>query len=821
LLEDVMRARSSLSFAVVAALLAGGAASCAEAIESEAIEPEREVQLQVGHPASGPFSPVSPGSWGTATWAQGATFVAGEGSNLRVAVYAAHATRVLLEIYPAATGASAQYDYVMARGSDGIWRAQIASVPGKTLYAFRAWGPNWPFSASWAPGSSAGFASDVDVSGNRYNPNKVVADPYARELSHDKTSPALLAAGLDGEIYGTGGASYRGAPRRNFDTGPWAPKSVALVNTASTGTKPAVAARDAVIYEAHVRGLTAHPSATSLTALLAGIPGFAGVVDIPASCRGTYRAAGMMAPYLQGLGINVIELLPIHESDNDAIPLDAAGGNYWGYMTDGFFAPDRHYACDRSPGGATAEWKAMIRAFHDRGIEVWLDVVYNHTGEGGNWDATRQAAAITSFRGLDNIDFYQLANGDPASYFETTGVGNNFNVATAASRRLVLDSLRYWANTMGVDGFRFDLAAELGRDAAPSYGFNAGAQLLRDIAALGATTGADMIAEPWDIGAYAVGQFPNGWGEWNGKYRDASRRFFNGDLGGASGLTYADVFYGDFADYNDQGGPARSVNFLVAHDGFTLADLVSYGAKTNAARRWPFGPSDGGSDGNDSWDSGGDQALRRQRFRSLWTWQMFSRGVPMIVAGDELARTQNGNNNPYNVDAPGTWNNYGMIATDSPHRASTGVSGEAYHNNFGSDARADGKNALFQFARQLIALRRSARALRQGDYAMPILFAKNDGSGGFNSRADRAVRIHLDGSSVGDADYVVYVNNWTGIVTFTPPAPDAGKKWVRLIDTAAWAESHDNIWSDAEAATIAGTYDVHPWSVVALKAVNN
>jgi glycogen operon protein len=388
------------------------------------------------------------------------------------------------------------------------------------------------------------------------------------------------------------------------------------------------------------------------------------------------------------------------------------------------------------------------------------------------------------------------------------------------TRRLVLDSLRYWATTMGVDGFRFDLAAELGRDAAPSYNFNPNAQLLTDIASLASSNGFDVIAEPWDIGAYGVGQFPSGWGEWNGKYRDASRRFLNGDTSGAGGLTYADVFYGDFNDYNDQGGAMKSVNFLVAHDGFTLADLVSYSAKTNGARSWPFGPSDGGNDSNDSWDSGGDASLRRQRFRNFWVWQMFSRGVPMIVAGDELARTQNGNNNPYNVDAPGTWNNYGMIATDSPHLVATGVPGEAYHNNVGTDAHADGKNALFQFARQVIGLRRGSRALRQGNYTMPIAFARNDGSGGFNSHTDRAVRIQLDGSSVGDADYLLYVNMWTGTVTFTPPAPDAGKRWVRLIDTAAWAEGHDNIWSDAEADPIAGTYDAHPWSIVVFKAIN-
>ncbi|HET7503111.1 MAG TPA: alpha-amylase family glycosyl hydrolase [Kofleriaceae bacterium] len=809
-----MHSRSRIPF--LAGVLAAALAGCAQAAHHGV----DDLQFQVGHPSSGAFSPVNESGWGTATWPLGASFVSGEGSNLQIAVYAAHATRVQLEIYAVATGSSAQYDYVMARGSDGVWRAELASVPGKALYGFRAWGPNWTFSTSWTPGSAAGFVTDVDASGNRYNPNKLLLDPYARELSHDKTSMALLAAGLDGGAYGTGGTTYHGVARRQFDTGPWAPKSVALADATSTGTKPAIAARDSVVYEAHVRGLTAHPSSMNLTTLLSGIPGFSGVVNIPSGCRGTYQAAGLMAPYLQGIGVNVIELLPVHETDNDTIPLDHSGGNYWGYMTDGYFAPDRHYACNRNPGGATAEFKQMVKAFHDRGIEVWLDVVYNHYGEGGLADATKQNASTTSLRGLDNIDYYALSSSDRASYFDTTGVGNNINFATGVTRRMVLDSLAYWAGSMGVDGFRFDLAAELGRDAAPSYNFNPGAQLYKDIASFAAASNVEVVAEPWDIGAYGVGQFPSGWGEWNGKFRDASRRFFNGDLSGASGLTYADGFYGDFNDYNDQGGAAKSVNLLVAHDGFTLADLVSYGAKTNASRQWPFGPSDGGSDGNDSWDSGQDQTLRRQRFRSLLVWQMFSRGVPMLVAGDELARTQNGNNNPYNLDAPGTWNNYSMIASDSPHQVATGVTGEAYHNNFGTDTHADGKNALFQFTRQLIALRRSSRALRQADYAMPIAFAKNDGSGGFDSHSDRAVRILLDGSSVGDTDYLLYVNNWTGIVTFTTPAPDAGKHWVRLIDTAAWAEGNENIWPEAGAATITGTYDAHPWSIVVLKAVN-
>src|SRR5215470_11136626 len=218
-------------------------------------------KLRVAHPSRGAFAPVAVSGWATATWPQGAHFVHGEGSALQVGVYSAHATRILLEIYPAATGASAKYDYWMAKGADDVWRAEIASVPGKTLYAFRAWGPNWPFDSGWARGgSSAGFIADVDASGNRFDPNKVLFDPYAVELTHDKPSG----------MTGTGDATYQGLPRRAFDTGAFAPKSVALVDATDTGTKPGIAAADAVIYEAHVRGLTAHPSSTSLTAILAG-----------------------------------------------------------------------------------------------------------------------------------------------------------------------------------------------------------------------------------------------------------------------------------------------------------------------------------------------------------------------------------------------------------------------------------------------------------------------------------------------------------------------------------------------------------------------
>ncbi len=788
------------------------------------------------YPASGAFSPYSASTWGSGTWPQGSRYTSGEGSYLEIGVYSKNATKVLLEIYSTTTGTNAVYDYWMVKGSDNIWRAKLTSVPGDVMYAFRAWGPNWPWSASWTRGNSAaGFSSDVDSSGNRFNPNKVLFDPYGLEMTHDKETPALAAAGENGGMYGTGGTNiaagqtYSGPitggvaiNRRNVDTGKWAPKSYAFVDTTSFGTKPAIAQQNAMIYEAHVRGLTQHASSSSLQTILSGISGFESVINVPAAYRGTYKGAAYMAPYLKALGFNTIELLPVHETANDINPDTGAGGNFWGYMTYSYFAPDRRYAYDKTAGGPTKEFKEMIKAFHDNGLEVYLDVVFNHTGEGGNWDTTGKVAELTSFRGLDNSEYYALVSTDKSKFWETTGCGNNFNAATAIVRQHVLDSLKYYINSMGVDGFRFDLAPVLGRDAAPNYYFNPNAALLTDIAALTTTYNVEMTAEAWDTqypGGYQVGQFPNKWAEWNGRYRDAIRRFMKGDPQGGGGVTYADAFYGDYAYFNDQGGPHKSTNFIVAHDGFTLADLVSYDGKTNTSRLWPFGPSDGGNDSNDSWGSSGDMSLRRQRLRNFWVYLMFSRGVPMAVYGDEMGRGQNGNNNPYNVDSVATWNNYNMINTNSPQAVSTGTSGEIYHNNLGTDINADGKNALFLFTQNILNLRKNAVALKQANYNMPIYFAKADGSGGFNATADRAVRIHLDGSQVGDTDYLLFVNMWTAQVSYTAPAADSGKKWVRIIDTSAWAEANNNYWSEASAWALSGTYGQNAWSISVFKSV--
>jgi len=786
------------------------------------------------HPALGPFSAVKPETWRDSTFPLGAHV---KDAVAEFAVFSRNATRVLLEIYTAPTGEAAAFDYWMERGADDIWRAQIRAVPTGTFYAFRCWGPNWPFSTEWQRGNSAaGFITDVDASGNRFNPNKVVFDPYARELSHDRETPEMKDFHHhDGGMYGTGPGQYSGVQnahpavvRREFDTGPWSPKAVVLNDRTPTGTKPRILQQDAAIYEAHLRGLTRHPSSTRLETILAGIPGFEDVVNVPDALRGTYAGAAYMAKYLKAVGYTTVEFLPIHEFANDLNPEGSPGwdrsvdepphGNYWGYMTYAFFAPDSRYAHDRSPGGPTREFKAMVKAFHDEGIEVYLDVVYNHTGEGGLWGADAlDTAEILCMRGLDNAEYYALSPGN-AYYWDSTGCGNNLDSSKEVVRRLIKDSLDYWAMEMGVDGFRFDLATVLGRTG-QDYRFEGGGRLLREIAELAEAKQIEVIAEAWDTGAYHVGDFPRGWAEWNGEYRDAVRRFMKGD---SCIDSFVSAVNGDYHRFNDQGGPHKSINFITAHDGFTLMDLVSYNAKNNGVL-WPFGPSDGGNDTNHSWDSGGNQALRRSRLRSMLAVQFMSRGVPMTLGGDEYGRTQNGNNNPYKIDSIGVWQNFDMIATSAPTSIPTGGSG-GYHDNYGRDSNPTGKNGLFLFARFLIHLRKKHPCLRQARFGDLALDEGNDVTYWFKSADgqtnlkydDRCLQWRIDGSAIGDSDFLLCVNSSNEEVRFTLPTPRPGHKWFRLIDTAPWAEPSGNFWSTESASAIEADYGVNPFSVVVL-----
>jgi isoamylase len=787
------------------------------------------------YPKSGAFSPVKPSAWSTAQWPLGATFTAHAGSTLQIGVYSAHATMVILEIYSADFGSDAKFDYVMAKGNDNIWRAALADVPAKTLYAFRAWGPNWPFDDAWTRGnSSAGFISDCDAAGNRFNPNKVLFDPYARELSHNRDTPEMLAAGENGGMYGTGGVevdpgeTYRGPitkntalNRRNVDTGHWAPKAVVITDTTSTGPHPKLKQQDAIFYETHLKGLTAHPSSVNLKTLLQAYPGFQDAANVPDALRGTYAGAACMAGYLKDLGINSVEFLPIQETNNAISPTDAAGSTYWAYWTYGFFAPDRRYAHDQSFGGPTAEFKKMVAAFHRAGLEVYLDVVYNHTGEGGPWDASGAAAELTFLRGLDNPSYYTSVGENNRFYDNVSGTGNDLNGGSPPVQNLVIDSLKYWNQSMGVDVFRFDLAVELGRNG--TSGFSRTAPLLVAVAALAETNGFKIVAEPWDNhDGNEIGNFPPGWAVWNGNFRDAVRSIALGSTAGKNGAGYADGFYGSFNQMDGAGGPQKSVNLVDTHDGFTLSDLVSFNAQDQASLAWPFGPGDGGTSDNRSSDWGNNQLIRRQVIRTLWTFSILSRGVPLIVWGDEFGRPLNGNNNAYNIDSVATWNNYNMIATNAPDTVKTGdaTSGTmTYFDELGTFQSQ--QNGNFAFLQYLLHLRAAHPAFRQASYAMPIAFSNPDGSANFDQWTSLAPRISISGSQAQDDDFLVLCNFSGSSITFTVPAARAGTHWIRLIDTNNWAESVNNCWSASAAVTIGGSYGVGNQSAVLLEAVAN
>ena len=756
--------------------------------------------------------------WNDETWDLGSKVT---GSSTTFAVYSANATKVLLEIYDTAYGNDAKYDYWMEKGSDNIWRAKISGLGSGTIYAFRCWGPNWTYSSSWTRGdSSSGYVSDCDSSGNRFNPNKVLFDPYAKEMTHDQSN----ATALNGK---TTAILTSGATNRNKDSGKYAPKGYVISDSTSTGTKPALPAKDSIIYEAHVRGLTKHSSTASLSTILSSYSGFSGVQNIPEAYRGTYKGATYMAPYLKALGINTIELLPVHETDNDANPTNGAGGNFWGYMTFDYFAPDRRYSYDKTAGGPTKEFKEMVKAFHDEGIEVYLDVVYNHTGEGGPWQKdSNDQCSVVSMRGFDNSTYYCLVNGNPSSYWETSGCGNNMQCDNSTVRTLILDSLKYWITDMGVDGFRFDLATILGRvnNGSGSWDYSSSAKTLTDIASLGILNNVEMIAESWDCGSnsYQVGNFPSGWAGWNGRYRDTMRKFVNNGVCKDS-ISYADGLYGDAANF---GTSEPSVNFIVAHDGFTLADLCSYsgnGNANNATLTWPFGPSDGGDSALNE-ITNNTETMRRQRIRNFFTMQMFSAGIPMIVYGDEFGRTQNGNNNPYNIDSVCTWNNYSMVNTSSPQAVSTGSAtseGGTYTNKLGTYGNTGGKNGNFDFARYVMNLRVSDSTLKQITGATSNFSYKKNicTDTGYDSSSDRCAGVLISGTN----KYYMMINMYTENVNFTFPAPSSGKKWTRIIDTASWAETNNNYWADTDTTCTypaTGTYGVNAWSIVVLKEVS-
>lgn len=712
-------------------------------------------------------------------------------TNITFRVYSSRATRIEVYIYKNPTGYQEKVKYVMTKDASNVWSKTVSvstlqntyGITGTVYYGYRAWGPNWPYVSTWTKGSTAGFISDVDSNGNRFNPNKLLLDPYAREISHDPNTPTMT----DGTVYASG-ANYRA-----IDSGTKAPKGIVLkADTQSIGTKPTRALKDDIIYEVHVRGLTKNDP------------------SIPTAYQGTYRGAGMKAAYLASLGVTAVEFLPVQETQNDTNDVDpnsTTGDNYWGYMTLNYFAPDRRYSSDKTPGGPTREFKAMVKAFHDAGIKVFIDVVYNHTGEGGAWNGSDPTVYnVISWRGLDNPTYYSLT-ADKQFSWDNTGVGGNYNTYNTVAQNLIVDSLAYWRDTLGVDGFRFDLASVLGNTCEhgcfnydkmnPNTALN---RIVREITPRPATGGAgtDLIAEPWAIGgnSYQVGNFPAGWSEWNGIYRDTFRKDQN--MMGLESVTpgqLATRFAGSSDLYGDDGRkPWNSINFMVAHDGFTLKDLYSYNSKNNL-QGWPYGPSDGGEDHNNSWDQGGAPLDQRKAARNGMAFMMLSAGTPMITGGDEYLRTQYGNNNTYNLDSVANWLSWSWNSDQT---------------NFQT------------FTKRLIAFRKAHPALRpqnfysssdtNGNVMEQMRWFRPDGavadSNYFNNPNNHALAFRIDGTEFGDSASAIYVayNGWSGDVNFVLPWPGNGKNWYRVMDTSVWNEGVDTVVNPGSESFIGGEW---------------
>lgn len=538
-----------------------------------------------------------------------------DGNGVNFALYSENADAVELCLFDSPDAKRESVRYKIREMDNFVWHIYIPNLQPGQLYGYRVYGPYEPHN------------------GHRFNPHKLLIDPYAKAISgtvqwHDA-------------LYG-----YQiGHPEEDLsyskvDSAPYIPKSVVVdTNFDWEGDRsPKVPYHKSIIYETHVKGFTQlHP-------------------HIPDEIRGTYAAIAhpVTINYLKKLGITAIELMPVHHFINDRFLTEKGLNNFWGYNTIGFFAPDVRYSSSGNLGEQVTEFKSMVKELHRAGIEVILDVVYNHTGEGN------QMGPTLSFRGIDNASYYRQTE-DKRYYMDYTGTGNTLNTVMPNVLRLIMDSLRYWIQDMHVDGFRFDLAATLARE-------------LHEVDRLGSffdiihqdpvISQVKLIAEPWDIGegGYQVGKFPPGWAEWNGKYRDCMRDYWRGAESGLG--EFALRFTGSPDLYKDDyRRPTASINFITAHDGFTLNDLVSYNEKHN----WENGENNNdGESHNRSWNCGLEGptdnlqilSLREKQKRNFLTTLFLSQGVPMLLAGDEISRTQKGNNNAYCQDNELSWINW-------------------------------------------------------------------------------------------------------------------------------------------------------------------
>jgi isoamylase len=657
-----------------------------------------------------------------------------DGKGVNFTLYSENATGVELCLFNAPNDEIESERIKITEYSELVWHVYIPGLKPGQLYGYRVSGPYEP------------------ENGHRFNPNKLLLDPYAKAISG--------TINWDDSLFG-----YEiGSPDEDLsfsetDNAAFVPKSVVIDHNFDwEGDKPPdIEYFNSVIYEAHVKGFTKMNP------------------QIPESIRGTYAAIGhpVTIKYLKDLGITAIELMPVHHFLNDRHLVENGLTNYWGYNTMGFFAPDCRYSSCGVEGEQVTEFKTMVKELHKAGIEVILDVVYNHTGEGSHMGPT------LSFRGIDNSSYYRLTE-DKRFYMDYTGTGNTLNANLPNVLRLMMDSLRYWILEMHVDGFRFDLAATLARELHEVNRLSAFFDIIHQDPCISQVK---LIAEPWDVGegGYQVGKFPPGWGEWNGKYRDSIRDFWSGTE--SSLAEFGDRITGSSDLYKLYRRPTASINFVTAHDGFTLNDLVSYNEKHNEAN---------GEDNNDgeshnrSWNCGVEgptddeniNELREKQKRNFLTTLFLSQGVPMLVAGDEMSRTQKGNNNSYCQDNEISWINWETMDKD-----------------------------LMQFTRKLIKLRKEHAAFSRKNWfngevetksgVADIAWFLPDGSemseDNWNHDFAKSVAIFLnglglhsvnaEGNKVIDDSFYVIFNAHDEPLSYKLPANEYAKDWELLIDT--------------------------------------
>ena len=551
--------------------------------------------------------------WPGSPYPLGATW---DGVGVNFALFSEHATRVELCLFDSATAEFESVTIPLPEHTDMVWHGYLPDVQPGQLYGYRVHGPFAPHA------------------GHRFNANKLLLDPYARALGR----PVRWNEALFGFTFREDDTTLD-----DRDSAAYAPLAVVVDNAFTWGDDrpPRTPWHETLIYELHVKGFSKlNP-------------------EIPEALRGTYRglASEPSIRHLKSLGVTAVELMPVHQHAEDWHLVQRGLGNYWGYNTLAYFAPDLEYSSAESPHDAVPEFKKMVRALHAAGLEVILDVVYNHTAEGNHLGPT------LSLRGIDNSCYYRLLPNQARYYQDFTGCGNTLNMRSPRVLQLIMDSLRYWVLEMHVDGFRFDLASALARELHAVDKLGAFFDIIHQDPVLSQVK---LIAEPWDLGegGYQVGNFPSKWTEWNGKYRDTVRRFWRGDGGVVS--EFATRLSGS-SDLYEQSGrrPYASINFVTAHDGFTLNDLVSYNAKHNDANGEE---NQDGENHNLSWNHGEEgpssdpeiNELRARQRRNFLATLMMSVGVPMISGGDEIARTQHGNNNAYCQDNETSWTHWDL-----------------------------------------------------------------------------------------------------------------------------------------------------------------